>query len=269
MFADHPEFPPPPLPDTLFTIPMIANFGLQEKGKAPYAGSIDTFTTYRAHHTPIALAPDPRTGHWCGDSRYLAIPFFDACLTMRLPDPGSADQTLKPVDSSHAWLAEPLSNVAVPAADFKGDRAKAVWLPNAAVAKAWMDYVHYGMVEDLTPPPAPTNVQVHSTDAGNDITWNADVDFESGIAGFIIVRDGKALARLPQNPPTKVFGRPLFQGISHGDTPDSLNTPMRYLDTTAKPTEKHIYTLITLNGMNTPSDPSAPYIDHTVAPMDR
>src|SRR6266852_3013536 len=31
-------------------------------------------------------------------SSYLAIPFLDACLAMRLPDRGSKDQTLKPMD---------------------------------------------------------------------------------------------------------------------------------------------------------------------------
>jgi hypothetical protein len=29
---------------------------------------------------------DPNSGHDCGNSRYLAIPWFDACLAARLPD---------------------------------------------------------------------------------------------------------------------------------------------------------------------------------------
>ncbi len=81
---------------------------------------------------PIGFAPDPRTGHECGDSRYLAIPFFDACLAMRLPDKGGKDQTLKPVDMSKAWLAPVLGDTAQPAAEFKGNAKEAVWLPNEA-----------------------------------------------------------------------------------------------------------------------------------------
>ncbi len=53
---------------------------------------------YRSKGGLIAFAPDPKTGHETGDSRYLAIPFFDACLGLRLPDKaGGAD--LKPIDT--------------------------------------------------------------------------------------------------------------------------------------------------------------------------
>src|SRR2546429_7279306 len=77
---------------------------------------IATFKEYRAHGGLIGFAPDPRTGHECGDSRYLAIPFLDACLAARLPDKQSKDQTLKPMDTSKAWLAPLFGDEAVPAA---------------------------------------------------------------------------------------------------------------------------------------------------------
>ena len=75
-------------------------------------GNIATFKAYRAHGGLIGFAPDPLTGHECGDSRYLAIPFLDACLAMRLPDKGGKDQTLKPMDTSKAWLAPVLGDEA-------------------------------------------------------------------------------------------------------------------------------------------------------------
>jgi hypothetical protein len=56
----------------------MVNFGVGERGNRPWEGSIATFQEYRAQGAPIGFAPDPRTGHFCGDSRYLAIPFFDA-----------------------------------------------------------------------------------------------------------------------------------------------------------------------------------------------
>src|SRR6266516_2979696 len=77
-------------------------FTAEEKMKGPWLGSLAAFKEYRAQGAPIGFAPDPRTGHECGDSRYLAIPFFDACLAMRLPDQGAKEQTLKPVDMSKA-----------------------------------------------------------------------------------------------------------------------------------------------------------------------
>ena len=272
MFRTHPEFPQPSVPDACYAIPIIANPGVKEKNKykpgpqgdpgergkekGPWYGNIATFREYRAKGALIAFAPDPRTEHECGDSRYLAIPFFDACLALRLPDKGSKEQTLKPMDTSHAWLAPLFGDEAVPAADYKGNAAEAVWLPNAAVAKAWMEYVKTGAVSDTTPPPAPFDVHITAKDQGNEITWNAEADFESGIGGFIVLRDGAELAKLPQKPVGK-FGRPLFQSMTYHDTPSQPLPEMKYMDTSAKAGENHVYTVIAVNSVGLKSEPAS------------
>jgi hypothetical protein len=260
----HPEWPDHQVPEAVYSVPMMTNAGRKEKGHPAFAGSwigeTATFEEYRFHGAPIGIAPDPLTVHECGDSRYLAIPFFDACLAMRLPDRGAANHSLKPVDMSTAWLADEFGEVTVPAAEYKGNARRAVWLPNAAVAKAWMEYVKAGTVGDFTPPPAPFNVKVTTSgDQGTEIVWEAEADFESGIGGFIVMRDGKGLATLsPKTPNDGVFGRPLFQGLSYHDTPEDAKRAMRYVDTTATPGKKHIYTVVELNGAGIPSKPSAP-----------
>ena len=259
----HPEWPAHQVPDAVYSVPTMTNAGRAEKGHPRFAGSwigaTATFEEYRAKGAPIGIAPDPRTSHECGDSRYVAIPFFDACLAMRLPDKGAADQTLQPVDMSAAWLAPELGDTAVPAAQYTGDVKQAVWLPNEAVAKAWMEYVKTGTVSDSTPPPAPFNVKVTKTDQGNEIVWDAEADFESGIGGFIVLRDGKAITTLsPKTPADGVLGRPLFQGLSFHDTPEDPNRPMRFVDTTAKPGRKHAYTVVELNSAGVPSKASMP-----------
>lgn len=176
---------------------------------------------------------------------------------MRLPDKGSKDQTLKPVDMSKAWLAPVLGDTAQPAAEFKGNAKEAVWLPNEAVAKAWMEYVKTGAVGDTTPPPAPTNVRVSSKgDRGVEITWSAEADFESGIRGFVVLRDGQELANAPEKPVGK-FGRPLFQSMTYHDTPNQPMPEMRFLDSSAKSDEKHIYSVVTVNSVGLKSEPSA------------
>ena len=267
MFRTRSEFPQPEIPAAVYAIPIMANPGVKEKSdKIPdvkgkeqgvWWGNLATFREYRAEGAPIGFAPDPRTGHECGDSRYLAIPFFDACLAMRLPDKGSKDQTLKPVDMSKAWLAPVLGDTAQPAAEFKGNAKEAVWLPNEAVAKAWMEYVKTGAVGDTTPPPAPTNVRVSSKgDKGVEITWDAEADFESGIRGFIVLRDGQELAQVPPKPVGK-FGRPLFQSMTYHDTPSKPLPEMRYVDASAKPEDKHTYAVITVNSVELKSEPSA------------
>jgi hypothetical protein len=273
MFLSHPEFARPDVPEALYKIPMMTNPGVKEKPKlnpdspdsrteeekmkGPWLGNIATFRAYRAKGGLIGFAPDPRTGHECGDSRYLAIPFFDACLAMRLPDKGSEDQALKPMDASQGWLAALPSEEAQPAAVFKGDPNTAVWLPNAAVARAWMEYVKTGAVGDTTPPSAPSNVSVtEKGEQGTEITWDAEADFESGIRAFIIWRDGQEIAQAPEKPVGK-FGRPLFQTMTYHDTPDQPMPAMRYLDASARAGEKHSYSVVTVNGVGLKSEPCA------------
>jgi hypothetical protein len=269
MFLTHPEFVRPRVPAAAYAIPMMCNPGVKEKQltretnspeqnmKGPWLGNLATFHEYRGQGALIGFAPDPRTGHECGDSRYLAIPFLDACLAMRLPDKGSTDQTLKPVDLSKAWLAPLLGEEAQPAAAFKGNLNEAVWLPNEAVAKAWMAYVKTGATSDTTPPPAPFNVRVSSKEGqGTEVIWSAEADFESGIGGFIVLRDGQELAKVPERP-ERIFGRPLFQGMTYHDTPDKPLREMRYVDASAKAGEKHTYSVISVNSVGLKSEPSA------------
>jgi len=258
MFRSRPEFIQPEVPPAIYEIPTMVNFGVGERGNRPWEGSLATFQEYRAQGAPIGFAPDPRTGHFCGDSRYLAIPFFDACLQMRLTE---WSKILRPVDLSCAWLATPFGDTAMPAADFKGDSNKAVWLPNGATAKIWMEYIRTGTVGDAGVPPAPVNVRAHcDPDHGTEITWDAEADIVAGLGGFIVLRDGTGIARLPTQPPESVYGRPLFQGLSYHDTPSAPLAQMRYVDMSAQVGAKHVYTVIALSSAAVPSMPSLPVV---------
>jgi hypothetical protein len=257
------EFPQPETPRAVYQVPTMINAGVREKEQVVEGqvveGSIATFQEYRAKGAPIALALDPKTGHECGDSRYLAIPFFDACLAMRLPDKGCKDESLKPVDPKAGWLASFMGKVAVPMAEFKGIPEEASWLPNGTVAEKWMEYVNAGTVCDSTPPPPPFNIRASGKmDREVEITWDAEADLESGLGGFVILRDGQGLARLPEQPPKWVFGRPLFQGLSFHDTPEAPFPQMHYVDPTPQTGVKHSYTIISFNSAGVPSAPSAP-----------
>ncbi len=245
----------PTIPPAAYKVPILCTAGVKEKGLTKLLQT--TFQNYRAQGAPVGFASDPRTGHECGDSRYFAIPYLDACLAMRLPDQWSKDQNLKPMDTSKAWLASLLGDKAVPAAEYKGDPREAVWLPNEAVAKAWMEYVKTGAVGDTTPPPTPGNVQVTPQgDKGTEITWSAEADLESGIGHFIVLRDGKEFANVPPSPVGK-FGRPLFQSMTYHDTPAQPLPEMRYVDASAQAGEEHTYAIVTVNSAGLKSKPSA------------
>src|SRR5262249_9716422 len=150
------------------------------------------FNEVRGQGGLIGVAVDPLTSHECGNQRYLAIPWLDACLSARLPK--AAKDPFQAMPADRAWLAAVTGDAAVPAAKYQGEQLKAAWLPNEAIARAWMEYVKDTKVSDTTPPPAPTEVHVQ----GNTLTWEAEADLESGLASFIIERDGQFLANLPE-----------------------------------------------------------------------
>jgi poly(3-hydroxybutyrate) depolymerase len=249
------EIPPAtPKPES-YQVPIMFNGGVKEAEDKLHGparvGDRAMLKHWLEQGAPAGSAPDPLTGHECGDSRYLAIPFFDACLKQRLPEAGSEDQTLRPVNLKAAWYTVPGSGVAQPAAGFSADKTTAHWLPDEPFARAWESYVKTGRPSDTTPPPAPREVEVGGT---GELTWKADTDLESGLAGFIIERDGKELAHLPEKRLVK-YGSPLLQGMTHGDTPMVALPPMRYLDASAKSGEMHEYRVRVVNAVGLASEP--------------
>jgi hypothetical protein len=248
------------VPDAALKVPVMCNPGTKEGvtvKEGRFAGVWPAneafFSAVRAQGGLIGVAIDPLTSHECGNQRYLAIPWLDACLSARLPHAGAGSLQDMPTDG--AWLAEPTGSAAVPAAEFAGDPRKAAWLPNETTARAWMQYVKDTVVADTTTPPAPTNLRVR----GHELSWDAEADVESGLAGFIIQRDGQFLANVPEqgkNP----FGRPVFQNLQYSDTPTQPLVPLRFADTHAEPGKQHTYRVTAVNTVGLKSVPSAPSV---------
>lgn len=237
----------PTIPEAAYGIPIVLNPGAKEKDDKRFAGawngSMAMFSAYRKNGSPACFAPDPRTGHECGDSRYLAIPFFDACLALRLPGSGAK---LKAIDVSTGWTSAVLGKDTMPMAKSVGKPEERNWLPNESVAKAWAQYVATGATEDATPPPAPTNVRLAVGPDGATLTWDAEADFESGLKGFAILKDGKEIAAWPTKPVGR-FGRPLFQTMSYHDTPEKPLPEMKFMD--AKADGKAPYAVVAVNSV--------------------
>jgi hypothetical protein len=245
------------LPDAALKVPVMCNLGTKEgvtvkdnRFSGVWPANEAFFNEVRGKGCLIAVAIDPLTSHECGNQRYIAIPWLDACLSARLP--AAANDPLRAVSADNAWLAPVTGGDAVPAAKYTGDPLKAAWLPNEAIAKAWGEYVKDTKVTDTTPPLVPTNVRVQ----GNKLTWEAEADLESGLASFSIERDGQFLANVPEqgkNP----FGRPLFQNLQYSDTPTQPLVAMQFTDTTAEPGKKYAYRVIAVNTVGLKSKPSA------------
>ena len=245
------------LPDAALKVPVMCNPGTKEgvtvkdsRFGGVWAANETFFNEIRSKGGLISVAVDPLSSHECGNQRYLAIIWLDACLSARLPK--IATNPLNAMPTDQVWLAPITGSEAQPMAKFSGEPLKAAWLPNEAIAKSWMQYVKDTLVIDSTPPSAPTNLQVK----GNELNWEAEADLESGLASFIIERDGKFLANLPEtgkNP----FGRPIFQNLQYSDTPSQPLVPMKYTDTKAEAGKKHTYRVITVNTAGLKSKPSS------------
>lgn len=252
----RPSIKPHDLPDAALKVPVMCNPGTKEgvtvkdgRFAAVWPANEEFFYGVRGKGGLIGVSVDPLSAHECGNQRYFAIPWLDACLSIRLSKSGSGPLNVMPTDN--AWLASPTGFKAFPAAKFDGDPLKAAWLPNEAVARRWMQYVKDTAVADTTPPPAPTDLQVKA----NQLTWQAEADLESGLARFIIQRDGKFLANVPEGGKNR-FGRPIFQNLQYSDTPTQPLVPMGFTDKTAKPGSKHVYRVIAVNTVGLKSKPT-------------
>ncbi|MBT3891637.1 MAG: hypothetical protein HOF72_13505 [Planctomycetaceae bacterium] len=254
---DRPSIKPHALPAAALQVPVMCNPGTKEgvtvkdgRFARVWPANEVFFYGMRGKGGLIGVSVDPLTAHECGNQRYFAIPWLNACLQMRLPKVSGKPLNAMPTDK--AWLASPTGFEAHPAAKYDGDPLKAAWFPNANVARGWMQYVKDTAVVDTTPPPAPTNLQV----TGNQLRWQIQADLESGLAHFIIERDGRFLANLPEqgkNP----FGRPLFQNLLYSDTPTQPLAPLQFSDTNAEQGTRYTYRVIAVNTVGLKSKPSS------------
>jgi hypothetical protein len=237
--------------DGSLSVPILCNLGTKEgvtqkdgRFARVWSGIETFFREMRKRGALIGIAVDPLSSHECGNQRYLAIPWLDYCMQKRL-QPSSHVLTQMPSDE--AWLApmfseDPTTSVAVPRSRFQGNIEESTWLPDETIAKLWMQYIRDTKVMDTTPPPRPKVIRID----GNTITWQAEADLESGIASFVVIRDGLEIATIPtqgKNP----FGRPIFQNNSYSDTPTQPLVEMKYIDTTANPAATHNYAVVTIN----------------------
>ena len=119
-------------------------------------------------HAPWTLAYHKNAGHGTGNSLNAIIPFLKATITMRFNPPvataGAAGASTSIFKSQLPTFSQPTSNAAAPPQlhkidlrggylgdadgyefarfdNFKGNKAKAIWLPDEPTAAAWREYL--------------------------------------------------------------------------------------------------------------------------------
>jgi hypothetical protein len=163
----------PQLPPGKDEIPMFFAIGGKDRPEwlADAKKNIEPGLKKRA---PWTVALNKNEGHEVGKSLEVARPFLKAAIEQRLmpPKPGAtplgggtasifkttprpvgggsgatAAKTpvimvkLSKIDPRNGWLGDPDTLDVGPAATFKGNRAKAVWLPDEVTANAWQQYL--------------------------------------------------------------------------------------------------------------------------------
>lgn len=105
----------------------------------------------------VSLMVEGEASHWPVDRPHayeFMLAFCEACLRIRAPHGLADGASLAPVRISEGWLASGydreaggLQSPAIAAyRDFKGDRATANWLPDAAFAREWQQFCGTGAI---------------------------------------------------------------------------------------------------------------------------
>ena len=244
---DRPSIKPHDLPDKALRVPIMCNPGTKEgvtlktgRFARVWPANEKFILKMRNQGGLLGLAVDPLTAHECGNSRYMAIPWLDACLKARLPaktgPPSSPCRRTKP-----GWL---LCSERRPCRlrSFRETKRKPCGFPTPRRPGNGCSSSEDTKVVDKTPPPAPTHLKIKD----NVLTWKARADFESGLSHFIIERDGEKIGTVPERPGNR-FGRPLFQGLQYSDTPAFPLVQMTFMDKGAEDGKKHSYRVVAVN----------------------
>ena len=203
VFAYSPAFNPQwEYPQEAFRIPlMIRHAGATDgnnTGIDCWQTALNTFAQFRKHNGYVSLAYTHEQNHNYSYVRYMAIPFFEAILTQRLPDHHS--EKLKAMNQVNTWYGDTATYHVMPASAFQKNVSAMNWLPDSTAAMKWREYVITGTVADKTPPPAPYSLQVNLlNDTLAVVKWKSDADIESGIKYFNIrIKDGLTM-RFPES----------------------------------------------------------------------
>ena len=121
------------LPDPALGVPIMCNPGTKEgvtvkdgRFAGVWPANERFFKAIRAKGGLVGVAVDPLSAHECGNQRYLAIPWLDACLTARLPpEPDdhrvALDSLLRPIRPGDGDRAD--ASFALEAQNAPGDRS--------------------------------------------------------------------------------------------------------------------------------------------------
>lgn len=161
--------------------------------------ALNTFSKIRKMNGNVSIAYTPNQNHNYSFVRYMAFPFFESILSLRLSEKSS---TLKDIDSNTGFLVD-TSTSGKPkiykASSFTGNALSKSWLPDSICAAKFQEFIISGTIKDITPPTAPYNLlaQIHDRSSIS-LSWKAHADHESGIKHFNIYLNDVKVSTYPE-----------------------------------------------------------------------
>ncbi|WP_036477616.1 hypothetical protein [Myxosarcina sp. GI1] len=174
------------------------------------------FKGYRKQGALWAVAVEANTAHEAGDTRLLAIPYFDAIATARL---AKDNNNLFPINQAKGWLADLTTNKIASIGRFESKPSQAGWLPNEETARKWKEYVATGKIDSNDALERPKAVKVERLKPNTAlISWKYTPDLKNGLPYFKIYRNDSLIQT--------------FQGQEHnfGDAPEPVNVVLEFRD---------------------------------------
>ncbi len=239
--------------DVGFDVPILCVLGVREaydRFSTLWVDAIVTMKDRRKKGGRVCIAPDPSSSHDCKDSRQLAIPFIDACLSER--QGGFKNEFFGDLNFLGYKNSPPEESKA----------AHSSWLPNERVAKFWQEFVRTGNVTDNTPPPeAPSNLEAKQHQGASVLlTWDAIADIESGIKSFAIYRNGELVDQVYGRSPQGEIIRN-FTSNNYFDSPREPLPKMKFIDDQAVAGKRYGYQVSIINGsgLESPKSKAVPF----------
>jgi pimeloyl-ACP methyl ester carboxylesterase len=227
-------------------VPLLCLLGIQESYNTfsdfVWSSAIVSMKYRIGKNAPVCIAPDPTSGHESANSRLLAISFIDEIMKLRLDDNTTRINRNRQcyVDLDSLKLTNIIAKKCVN------------WIPDQLFAEKWFEFIKTGTVTDKTPPAEPPyQMKVINEGRSNIISWKAIADVESGIRGFRIYRNDKAIMV------DSIASKWNFQ-IDYHDNPIEIHDQFEFVDRNIDKKGEYTYQVSLINQAGLESPKSQP-----------
>jgi hypothetical protein len=220
-------------------------------------GVYQVFEFGRRQRAPWALAVHPGAEHENGQSRQIAIRFFDTIIPLRLPvSPPGTMPVLKKLPEKNHWVGMNQGHEIMEQSICKEPPHTSSYLADPRFARAWKYFQASGKIPDNTAPVPPHALRVECKAKEATLHWNAFADIESGIQNFRIYHRGHLIGEVAGKTHPTWNPSGAFHAWNYSDQPLEGKTlpAMTFIHRNQSESHPEAYTVSTVNQAGLESD---------------